>query len=122
MDFRLDTSTGESIGVAVMPERLDITNSRQLKSSFQQWMRHSERMVFDCSQLGFLDSSGLGAIIHCLRISIVRGVELKLSGLVLRVMMVFELTRANQLFSIYPDLTGAMESYLFTETQAASVR
>jgi anti-sigma B factor antagonist len=121
MDFLLDRSTGEKIGIAVMPERLDMVNSRQLKSLYQQWMTLAERMVFDCSQLRFIDSSGLGAIVSCLRMSILLEGDLRLSGLVPRVAMVFELTRADQLFSMYPDLKEALESFSQKESNEPSV-
>jgi anti-sigma B factor antagonist len=121
MHFRLDTSTDKKIGIAVMPERLDIVSSRQLKSLFHQWMAFTEQFVIDCSQLGFIDSTGLGVLVSCLRKSIGQGGDLRLSGLSPRVSMVFELTRANQLFSIYLDLKEALESFSHEESNEPSV-
>ncbi len=111
MEFRIDTSTGRPVGVAAMPTRLDAVSGKLLKASFQRWTAITGMLVFDCSSLRFIDSSGLGALVNCLRKSIDIGGDLRLSGLVSQVGMVFELTRANQIFAIYTDLPQALDSF-----------
>jgi anti-sigma B factor antagonist len=116
MDFKIDASTGVGIGIATMPERLDSRNSRHLRDLFQQWQEQADLFVFDCSGLGFIDSSGLGALVTCLRKAIERKGDVRLSALTPRVAMVFELTRADRLFSMYPDVAGVLRSFARRET------
>lgn len=113
MEYRIDTTTtqGSGIGIVIVPERLDAANCGDLQQRYQEWARNTPDIVFDCSRLTFIDSSGLGAIVACLRQAINRQGDLKLARLGLRAMMLFELTKAKKLFSIYPDVESAVTSF-----------
>jgi anti-sigma B factor antagonist len=111
MLFQLDRSSGIEVGVVIMSPRLDADNCRELQRLFPQWLEMTGRIVFDCSALDFLDSSGLGAIVTCLRKVISRGGDLRITSMRPRVAMIFELTRAITLFSVFPDLDGAIRSF-----------
>jgi anti-sigma B factor antagonist len=49
--------------------------------------------------------------VACLRKALERNGDLKLAGLNPKVSMVFELTKANKLFSIFPDTGSAIQSF-----------
>jgi len=68
-------------------------------------------VVFDCTLLDFIDSSGLGAIVGCLRQAIEKKGDLRLAGLNEKVGMVFELTQAKRLFSIFANRGEAASSF-----------
>lgn len=111
MDFRIDMSNGQPVGIASLDGRLDAENCGVLQTSCQSWLKETARLVFDCTGLDFLDSSGLGTIVSCLRKSLEQDGDLKLAALSPQVSMVFELTKARKLFSIFPDADNAVRSY-----------
>ncbi|TCD48542.1 STAS domain-containing protein [Chlorobium sp. N1] len=111
MEFRIDTSTGMNIGIAVLPGRIDAANSPLLQQAFPEWLKKTSNLVFDCRQLDLLDSSGLGVIVSCLRKTIERQGDLKLAALSNRVAILFELTKAKRLFSIHPDTGAAIRAF-----------
>ncbi|MGR3436887.1 MAG: STAS domain-containing protein [Shimia sp.] len=63
------------------------------------------RVVLDLSNVAFIDSSGLGAVVAAMKL--LKGAHtLDLAGLTPVVAKVFKLTRMDTVFAIYPD-TGA---------------
>jgi len=122
MDFQLDRSTGFAVGIVLMPGRMDVVNSRELQQLFPHWLDLAERIVFDCSGLDFVDSSGLGAIVSCLRRAIDRDGDLRLAALAPGVAMIFDLTRASTLFSIYEDTISAIRSFTILDTTETAGR
>ena len=88
--------------------RLDASNSDELKKKFKQVHQQGNIFIFDLSNLDFIDSTGLGMIISCLKIVMEAKKKLKLSGMNNKVRMVFEITRAHKIFEIYDSKEAAM--------------
>ena len=68
-------------------------------------------MVFDLSKLRFVDSSGLGAFLSCLRKLNAKGGDLKLCGMSKQVRAVFELVRMHRIFDIYGTREEAVRAF-----------
>ena len=68
------------------------------------------RIVLDLSQVGYMDSSGVASLVKLLARVRRDKVDLKLSGLTARVRSVFEITRLDTVFDIYPDAQEALGS------------
>ncbi len=111
MIFHLDNSTSQPVGIVILKKRIDASNSSELQKAFAHWLQQTNRLVFDCTELDFIDSSGLGAIVSCLRKTLEHHGDLKLAGLGPKVAMVFELTKAKKLFSIFSDSSEAIQSF-----------
>jgi len=111
MIFQLDTSTDTTIGIATLQVRIDASNCKELQKAFSVWLQDSANIIFDCNALDFIDSSGLGAIVSCLRKALEQKGDLRLAALGPKVSLIFELTKAKQLFSIYPDTASAVASF-----------
>ncbi len=111
MIFHVDASTGKTLGIVDLSGRLDAANSSELLKSFAVWQQQANMFVFNCTRLDMIDSSGLGAIVACLRKALEKNGELKLAALNQKVSMVFELTKAKKLFSIFPDTGSAIQSF-----------
>jgi len=111
MNFHVDTSTGKKIGIAELSGRLDALSGSELQKSFQLWQKQADYFIFDCFKLNFIDSSGLGAVVTCLRKALEQNSDLRLAALGKNVSMVFELTKAKKLFSVFPDTAGAIHSF-----------
>jgi anti-sigma B factor antagonist len=91
------------VTVATVPvEDLDASNSGEFKRDMTPVIEAHPKLVLDLSRLRFVDSSGLGAFISCLRKLNARGGDLKLCGMSTQVRGVFELVRMHRVFDIYP--------------------
>ncbi|NTW62740.1 MAG: STAS domain-containing protein [Chlorobiaceae bacterium] len=64
-------------------------------------------LVIDLSNLDFLDSSGLGALVEIARKKREKGSDVKLACMNDKVRKVFEITQAYRLFDIYDDVEAA---------------
>jgi anti-sigma B factor antagonist len=111
MIFHLDTSTSKPVGVVLLKNRIDASNCSELQKAFTHWLQETSIFVFDCKELDFIDSSGLGTIVSCLRKALEHNGDLKLAALGPKVAMIFELTKAKKLFSIFSDRTEAIQSF-----------
>ncbi|NTW53607.1 MAG: STAS domain-containing protein [Chlorobaculum sp.] len=114
MKFTLDNIDGKLVGIAELEGRLDARNGKSLKKIFLEWLEMTPLTVFDCSRLDFIDSSGLGAIVGCLRNALEKEGDVRLAGLNAKVAMVFELTQAKRLFSIFDNRDEAAASFAAT--------
>ena len=65
------------------------------------------RLVLDLSEVEFLDSSGLGAIVGVMK-EMEQGRRLELAGLSATVAKVFRLTRMESVFTIHPSCAAAL--------------
>jgi anti-sigma B factor antagonist len=100
------------IVIAVQEERLDAHNSGELKDRFMRILEEGgRRLVVDLSSVNFIDSSGLGALLSGYKNASQRGGTLILSGPRPRVRAMFDLTRLNRVFEIYPRLQEALASH-----------
>jgi anti-sigma B factor antagonist len=101
---------GEIAVVELRGEQLDASNVTDFKRDIASVLEGNSRVVFDLSALRFVDSSGLGAILSCLRRLNGAGGELKLCGLTKPVRALFELVRMHKIFDIYGTRDEAVRS------------
>ncbi len=111
MKFSLDNIDGRLVGIARLEGRLDARNSKPFQKTFLEWLEKTPLLVFDCTLLEFIDTSGLGAIVGCLRKALEKEGDLRLAGLNDKVSMVFEMTQAKRLFSIFANQSDAASSF-----------
>ena len=91
---------GEITIVQLPGEQLDASNAKDFKREIAPILGGASKLVFDLGQLRFVDSSGLGAILSCLRQVNSAGGELRLCGLSKPVRALFELVRMHRIFDI----------------------
>lgn len=100
MDIALD-KLGD-VTVATIPvDELDAGNSGDFKRDIAPVLQSTTRLVIDLSRVRFVDSSGLGAMLSCLRQLGARNGDLKLCGMSSQVRALFELVRMHRIFEIY---------------------
>ncbi len=91
--------------------RMDAHVSDRLKATVQELLEGGcDRLVLDLEGLEFLDSSGLGALVSCLRRVKERKGQIRLSGLRPEVRSIFDITRVSRLFHICSDVEEAVKS------------
>lgn len=109
MDIRC-RRTGELLVARVHEPRIDAASAIQFKDRMREILQDpAPRIVLDLSQVGFLDSSGLGAVVAVRKLA-GPGRSLELAGLTATVDKVFRLTRMDQVFTILPTApSGAVD-------------
>jgi anti-sigma B factor antagonist len=100
------------VAVAVVPvDELDASNAGEFKRDIAASLEANVKMVLDLSRLRFVDSSGLGAFISCLRKLNAKGGDLKLCGMSKQVRAVFELVRMHRVFDILNTKEDAVRAF-----------
>jgi anti-sigma B factor antagonist len=100
------------VAVATVPvEELDASNAAEFKRDILPLLDAQARVVLDLSRLRFVDSSGLGAFISCLRRLNAKEGDLKLCGLSKPVQAVFELVRMHRVFEILGTREEAVRAF-----------
>jgi len=111
MKTEIKTISSGQVAVVSPVGRIDAMNSKQVRKKFEECLNQTNLVVFDCRELEFLDSTGLGGLVSCLHKTISADGDLRLSGLSPRVKMIFEVTQAESLFRIFPDVDSAVASF-----------
>ena len=82
-------------------DRLDASTVHLLKDTITAELDPSSNVIFDFSNLRFIDSTGLGAIVSFLKQSKTAGGDLKLCGMSPAVRKLFELVRVHKIIDIF---------------------
>ncbi len=102
----------DSVTIAVIPvDELDASNAGEFKRDIAPVLDSDTRVVMDFSHLRFIDSSGLGAVLSCLRQLSAKGGDLKLCGMSKQVRSTFELVRMHRVFDIFPTREEAVRAF-----------
>lgn len=89
-------------------DRIDAACAIRFKDRMREMTQSdARRVILDMSQIAFIDSSGLGAIVAVMK-AIGPDRKLELSGLTHTVQKVFRLTRMDTIFQIHEGLPFAM--------------
>jgi anti-sigma B factor antagonist len=100
------------VAIAELPvEELDASNAGELKRDIAPLLEAHRKLVIDLGRLRFVDSSGLGAFISCLRKLNAKGGDLKLCGMSKQVRAVFELVRMHRIFDIFGTREEALRAF-----------
>ena len=100
------------VAVSAVPvEELDAGNAEEFKRDIAPLLEANAKLVLDLTRLRFVDSSGLGAFISCLRKLNAKGGDLKLSGMSKQVRAVFELVRMHRVFDILATKEDAVRAF-----------
>ena len=110
MEISVDNLDG--VSVAVIPvDELDAGNAPEFKRDIGPVLLANTKLVLDLSRLRFVDSSGLGAILSCLRQLSAKDGDLKLCGLSKQVRAAFELVRMHRVFDIAGTREEAVQAF-----------
>jgi anti-sigma B factor antagonist len=90
---------------------LDAADAPELRTEVSGLLIRCSRLVFDMSQVEFVDSSIIGALVGFLRRARAAGGDMKLVGLTPNVETIFEVTRLQRVFSIHPSIPAAIEEF-----------
>jgi anti-sigma B factor antagonist len=108
------SQTKDASGVAVLQVegQLIVGNRQELKELVQAALdKGDRRLLIDFSRTGYIDSSGLGALVSISKKIREAGGELRLSGLNEDLRSLFELTKLDTLFAIAETPQQALASF-----------
>ena len=96
--------------VTVKDRRIDAAVAVRFKDKMQELtLEPAERVILDLSEVEFLDSSGLGAVVGSMK-HLGRSRRLDLAALTPTVEKVFRITRMDRVFRIFPTIEDALEA------------
>lgn len=112
MEISSHNAGNDVIVIALRETNLDASNVREFKEAVQAMIDPAAtRVVFDLQGVKFIDSSGLGALISCLRQLNARRGDLRLCSLTPTVEALLALMRMNRVFQIFQDRQDAVASF-----------
>lgn len=106
MEFTVEHSPGYTVLVGA--GRLNMVGAPKLREAVAEVVNSgSNRVVLDLSEVVFMDSSGLGALIGCLKVARQAGGDLRIANVGQQVRMVLELTSMNRVLTPYDTVEEA---------------
>ena len=103
---------GSGVTVVKVEGQLIVGNRQELKELVIAALDNGDRRILiDFSQTGYIDSSGLGALVSISKRVREAGGELRLSGLNEDLRSLFELTKLDTLFAIAETPQQALSSF-----------
>ncbi|HEV8597766.1 MAG TPA: STAS domain-containing protein [Gemmatimonadales bacterium] len=106
------SSNGTGVTIVRIEGQLIVGNRQELKTLIQEGLDRGERkFMIDCSQTGYIDSSGLGALVSLAKKVRELGGDLRIAGLNEDLRSLFELTKLDTLFHISPTPSEALAGF-----------
>lgn len=110
MELSVETQDGIAV-VTLFVDELDASNSPEFKQRMAPVLAAHRNVIIDLEQVRFIDSSGLGAMLSCLRQLTTKGGDLALCGLSKSVRAAFELVRLHRVLDIRASRADAIEAF-----------
>lgn len=95
----------------VLLKELDAGNVGEFKTDMGPILEANRKLVIDLGELQFVDSSGLGALLSCLRQMTAKSGDLKLCRMTKQVRATFELVRMHRIFEIFDTVDEAVAAF-----------
>ncbi len=108
------TKRTNAAGVAILEidGQLIVGNRQELKTLVQDGLDRGERkFLVDCSRTGYIDSSGLGALVTLSKKVREANGDLRIAGLNEDLRVLFELTKLDTLFHIAASAEEALDGF-----------
>ena len=110
MNFHTE-KVGDILVVELPGKNLDASSSQEFKRDISPILEGNVKVVFEMARLEFVDSSGCGALLSCLKKVKGQNGELKICGLQDRVSDLLKLMRLERIFDIKLSREDAIRSF-----------
>ena len=104
-------NSGDIVLVTVHGDHLDASASDEFKRDLAPLLDAHTRVVLDMSELRFVDSAGIGAILSCLRRLSAKDGDLKLCSVTKPVRASFEIARMHRIIDILDTREEALAAF-----------
>jgi anti-sigma B factor antagonist len=109
--MKIEFKQDGDVGILEIIGRLDAYNAPELKIAYDHASKYVANFILDLAECDFVDSTGLGTIVACLKSASQGGGDIRIARLQDKPRMVFDITRAHKIFDIYDDLDAAVLSF-----------
>ncbi len=100
------------VTIITVPDKfIDALNSLAIKGEIQNQLKENIALIIDLKNVEFLDSSGLGMLLACMRRVVSMGGELKLANVRQETKNLFELVRFHRIIDVCDSLDEAVQSF-----------
>lgn len=111
--MELNVEVVEGIAVASLPcEHLDASNFESFKGALTGVLKEQSKLVMDLSEVQFIDSSGMGLILYCIRQTASTSGGVKICCASQAVSVALRLVRIDRLVDIFATRQQAVDSFL----------
>lgn len=110
MKLKTETINGVVV-ITVLADALDAGNITDFKSSITPLLEDSSKVALDMNQVKFMDSSGVGAMLACLRTLHTQNGELKLFNLRRQLTDLFKLVRLDRIIDIHESRKAVLKAF-----------
>ena len=112
INFAINVESFKRVDVVTVTGRIDSSNASELDTALQSLLNNNRHnIVVDLSNVNYMSSAGLRAIVSALRETKRSGGDLRLAMPSERVIEVLELSGLSTLFEQFDDLTHAVGSF-----------
>jgi len=110
--MEINVERNGTVAVVAVTGDVDASTAPDLRQQFDDLLGEGQQnFVIDLSGVSFMDSSGLATLGQLFkRVRIGHG-DVRLCGLQPEVRRIFELTRLDRVFDVFPDRVGAVASF-----------
>src|ERR1043166_3239056 len=106
------TTSGAGVPIVRIDGQLIVGNRQELKTLVQEGLDRGERrFLIDCTLTGYIDSSGLGALVSLAKKVREAGGGLRIAGLNGAPPSLFQLTNPETLFPLAPTAEAALAGF-----------
>ncbi|MCI5643277.1 MAG: STAS domain-containing protein [Peptoniphilus sp.] len=101
MEFKLESKNTDEFLILYPKGELDVYNTKKFKEkSIKYYEKCKKDILFDCSDLEYLDSTGLGSLIYILKELEKDGNKIVIENLNKSIMKLFKITKLDDMFEI----------------------
>ena len=101
MEFKLESKNTDEFLVLYPKGELDVYNTKKFKEkSIKLYEKDKKDILFDCKDLEYLDSTGLGSLIYILKEVEKNDNKIVIENLNPQIMKLFKITKLEDMFEI----------------------
>ncbi|AEV30029.1 anti-anti-sigma factor [Sphaerochaeta pleomorpha str. Grapes] len=108
------TKEAEAMVIEVESTTLTAANAKEFKAALEPYLDAEMNIVINLNRVTFLDSSGLGIFLFCLKKLNQKGGDVKLCNVTKPVRVLFELVRLHQIIEVFNTKEEALASFSHT--------
>lgn len=97
--------------IALPVSTLDVTNSPEFKRDIEPFIKENPRTVLDMVNIKFVDSSGCGAILSCLRKARAENGDVRMCNVADQIVELFKLIRLDRIIEVHKTKEAAVNSF-----------
>ena len=110
--MQIQTRTANAVKIIDINGRLDSFTAPQVSTVLEKaWLDTPARVLVNLSAVTFIDSTGLAALVQAMKRCREHQGDLRICGLQRPTRMIFELTRLDKAFEIFPTESEGIQSF-----------